>query len=136
MASKMIVIPISQLFCSEHFSFLMKLMTLLKQGVDSSSRLSLAPSNHPDFTERIHMVNVIIIITLQLHINENNDNDYEHDLYIIGAVCLCVCLSQWSLFLYSKDLVVSPVSRHLPYIKCLETIERQNPLKKSYFKGF
>ena len=43
---------------------------------------------------------------------ENTDED---DLYIIGAVCLCVCLSQKSLFLYSKDLVVPHVSRHIPY---------------------
>ena len=31
--------------------------------------------------------------------------------------CLCVCLSQKSLFLYSKDLVVPHVSRHIPYWK-------------------
>ena len=40
------------------------------------------------------------------------------DLYIIGAVCLSVCLSvcqQKSLFLYSKDLIVSHVYRHFPY---------------------
>ena len=36
------------------------------------------------------------------------------DLYIIGAVCLCVC-QQKSLFLYSKDLSVSHVYRHIPY---------------------
>ena len=37
----------------------------------------------------------------------------DNDLYIIGAVCL----SQKSLFLYSRDLVISPVSRHIPYSK-------------------
>ena len=41
--------------------------------------------------------------------------DSEVDLYIIGAVCL----SQKSLFLYSKDLVVPYVSRHIPYSKNL-----------------
>ena len=35
------------------------------------------------------------------------------DLYIIGAVCL----SQKSLFLYSKDLVVSHVYSYIPYSK-------------------
>ena len=39
------------------------------------------------------------------------------DLYIIGAVCLSVYVSQKSLFLYSKDLVISPVSRHLSVFK-------------------
>ena len=34
-------------------------------------------------------------------------------------MCLYVCLSQKSLFLYSKDLAVSPVSRHIPYSKNL-----------------
>ena len=45
-------------------------------------------------------------------------DDYDDggdDLYIIGAVCL----SQKSLFLYSKDLVVPHVSRHIPYSKNL-----------------
>ena len=35
------------------------------------------------------------------------------DLYIIGAVCL----SQKSLFPYSKDLVVSHVYSYIPYSK-------------------
>ena len=35
------------------------------------------------------------------------------------CVCVCVCLSQKSLFLYSKDLAVSPVSRHFPYSRYL-----------------
>ena len=30
-----------------------------------------------------------------------------------------VCMSQKSLFLYSKDLAVSPVSRHFPYTRYL-----------------
>ena len=33
----------------------------------------------------------------------------------IMVECLSVCGSQKSLFLYSKDFVVSPVSRHFPY---------------------
>ena len=37
----------------------------------------------------------------------------DHDLYIIGAVCL----SQKSLFPYSKDLVVSHVYSYIPYSK-------------------
>ena len=32
-------------------------------------------------------------------------------------MCVCVCVSQKSLFLYSKDLAVSPVSRHLSLFK-------------------
>ena len=40
-----------------------------------------------------------------------DDDEDEDDLYTIGAVCL----SQKSLFLYSKDLVVSLVSRHFPF---------------------
>ena len=40
-------------------------------------------------------------------------DDADDDLYIIGAVCVCV--SQKSLFLYSRDFVVSPVYRHFPY---------------------
>ena len=31
--------------------------------------------------------------------NDANDDD-DYDLYIIGAVCVSVCLSQKSLFLY------------------------------------
>ena len=59
---------------------------------------------------------------------------------------MCMCLSQKSLFLYSKDLVVPHVSRHIPYSKdlvvsmfldtfhnqkCLKTVKRQNPLNYS-----
>ena len=44
-------------------------------------------------------------------------NGDDGDLYIIGAVCLSVCVSQKSLFLYSKDLVISYVSRHFPFSK-------------------
>ena len=44
-------------------------------------------------------------------------NDDDEDLYIIGAVCLSVCLSvcnENAYFPYSKDFVVSPVYRHFP----------------------
>ena len=74
---------------------------------------------------------------------------------------MSVCLSQKSLFLYSKDLVVSHIYSYIPYSKemvvsmfpntfriqriwsfpmfidtfrnqkCLETVKRQNPLKYS-----
>ena len=44
---------------------------------------------------------------------EDTDEHDEHDLYIIGAVCL----SQKSLFPYSKDLVVSHVYSYIPYSK-------------------
>ena len=40
--------------------------------------------------------------------DDDDCDDDDYDLYIIGAVCL----SQKSLFLYSKDLVVSYISRH------------------------
>ena len=53
---------------------------------------------------------------------EENVDDHD-DLYIIGAVCLsvclCVCLSQKSLFLYSRDFVVSHVYSYIPYSKNL-----------------
>ena len=52
---------------------------------------------------------------MMMTIDDYDDYD-DYYLYIIGAVCLCVC-RQKSLFLYSKDLVVSPVSRHIPYFK-------------------
>ena len=57
-----------------------------------------------------------------------------------------MCLSQKSLFLYSKDLVVSHIYSYIPYSKemvvsmfldtfrnqkCLETVKQQNPLKYS-----
>ena len=46
--------------------------------------------------------------------NDDYGND-DDDLYIIGAVCL----SQKSLFPYSRDLVVSDVYSYIPYSKDL-----------------
>ena len=54
----------------------------------------------------------------QVDDDDGSDDDDSDDLYIIGAVCLCVC-QQKSLFSYSRDLVISPVSRHIPYSKNL-----------------
>ena len=45
--------------------------------------------------------------------------DYDDDLYIIGVVCLSVCVSQKSLFPYSRDFVVSHVYSYIPYSKNL-----------------
>ena len=54
------------------------------------------------------------ICDIQLY-DDDDDDDDDDDLYIIGAVCLSVCVSQKSLFLYSKDLIVSHVYRRIPY---------------------
>ena len=45
--------------------------------------------------------------------DDDDDDGCDGDLYIIGAVCL----SQKSLFPYSKDLVVSHVYSYIPYSK-------------------
>ena len=62
--------------------------------------------------------------------NDDDDDGDDDDLYIIGAVCLSVC-QQKSLFLYSKDLIVSHVYRHLSLFKSVwKPKKRPNPLKK------
>ena len=53
---------------------------------------------------------------IALHYPENDDDDGD-DLYIM-VKCVCVCV-QKSLFRYTKDLAVSPVSRHFPYSRYL-----------------
>ena len=71
-----------------------------------------------------------------LTVHCNDDDDDGDDIYIM-VKCLSVC-QQKSLFLYSKDLVISPVYRHLSLFKSVwKPKKRQHPLKKSfYFKGF
>ena len=48
------------------------------------------------------------------------------------SVCVSVCLSQKSLFLYAKNLVVSPVSRHFPDSRDLvvSPVSRHFPFSK------
>ena len=54
--------------------------------------------------------------------NGHGGDDDGGDLYIIGAVCMYVCMSvcnEKAYFLYSRDLVNSHVYRHIPYSKNL-----------------
>ena len=56
------------------------------------------------------------VVGLSYLTGDHDTNHGDNDLYIIGAVCLSVCVSQKSLFLYSKDLAVSHVYRHIPKV--------------------
>ena len=56
---------------------------------------------------------ILAVLTLDDDYNDDYDDGGgdDDDLYIIGAVCLSVC-NENAYFPYSRDLVVSLVSRH------------------------